>query len=326
MSLLANIPTIDPAQAARTFGDLVGTEDPQIFLLVGAAVLARILGFMIVAPFFGGMNIPMTARVGFSVILTAVVTPYAIGTVGPVLHEELKGGGAFDFVLLLVNQVFIGLFLGFCASFIFYAIESAGRVIDTQRGSNMSDLIAPSTGERTSPTGQFLMQIALMILLVSGMHMQMLEGFLGTFEVFPPKLGLEWLGDPLANSADHPELQGVIAAFAEMSGASLLLTLQIAAPAMIVLMLTDVLLGIINRGAPQVNVFALSQVVKGPIGIAALMIALLPTWNYVRDHALPRITTGEHSITAIAEKMQASDVEAKRLEREQKSESAGEVS
>ena len=326
MSIFANIPTIDPAQAAQTFGDIIGENDPQMFLIVGAAVLARILGFMIVAPFFGGMNIPMTARVGFSVILTAVVTPYAKGTVGPIMKAELAGGGAFDLLLLCVNQVFVGLFLGFCASFIFYAIESAGRVIDTQRGSNMSDLIAPSTGERTSPTGQFLMQIALMILLVSGMHMEMLQGFLNTFEVFPPTLGLEWLGDPLANSAEHPEVQGVIAAFAEMSGASLLLTLQIAAPAMITLMLTDVLLGIINRGAPQVNVFALSQVVKGPIGIAALMIALLPTWNYVRDHALPRITTGEHSITALAEMMQESDTEAKRAAREDTSDTDGEVS
>ncbi len=325
MPLLANIPQIDPALAAKTFGDIVGTNDPQNFLLVFMAVLARILGFMIVAPFFGGMNIPMTARVGLSVVLSCVVVPYALPTVGPALFLELKGGGAFDFVLLLVNQILVGLFLGFCASFIFYAIESAGRIMDTQRGSNMSDLVAPSTGERTSPSGQFLMQVALMIFLVSGMHMQMLEGFLGTFEVFPPTLGLEWLGDPLANSSDHPEVQGVIAAFAEMSGASLLLTLQIAAPAMITLMLTDVLLGIINRGAPQVNVFALSQVVKGPIGIAALMIALLPTWNYVRDHALPRITTGEHSITAVAEKMQASDVKAKQLERKERSESAGEV-
>ena len=114
-----------------------------------------------------------------------------------------------------------------------------------------------------------------------------------------------------------------------MSGESLLLTLQIAAPAMIVLMLTDVLFGIINRGAPQVNVFALSQVVKGPIGIAAIMIALLPTWNYVRDHALPRMNTGERSITTLAEKMQESDVKAKREQRERASggaTAAGEVS
>ena len=313
--MFASIPTIDAGVAADTFGSIVGAQNPTLFLMIFGAVLARILGFMIVAPFFGGMNIPMTARVGFSVILATVTTPYVDGVVGPALVLALKGNGSFDYVLLLVNQVLVGLFLGFCGSFIFYAVESAGRVIDTQRGSNITDIIAPQTGERTSPTGQFLMMVALVIFLVSGLHMEMLKGFLNTFEVFPPTLGLEWLGDPIQASSQRPELTSAIKTFAEMSGSSLLLTLQIAAPAMITLMLTDILLGIINRGAPQVNVFALSQIVKGPIGIAALMIALLPTWNYLSDHALPRIVSGPTSITAVAEQMHCSDVAAKRLER-----------
>lgn len=335
--MLAAIPQIDTGVALEAFGSVVGPEyDPKMLLVVFVVVLARILGFMVVAPFFGSMNIPMTARVGFAVVLTAVTVPYAIGPVSASLAIELKGGGSITLLLLLANQVLVGVMLGFCASFIFYAIESAGRIIDTQRGSNMTDIIAPQTGERTSPTGQFLMMVALMILIVSGLHMTMIEGLLSSFEVFPPTLGLEWLGDPLNAGPDHPELEGAIAAFAQLSGDSLLLTLQIAAPAMITLLLTDVLLGIINRGAPQVNVFALSQVVKGPIGIAALMIALLPTWNYLRDHAIPRICSegsaieycqeeGDNSIARMAAIMQASDVEAKRLERERNFEAAGEV-
>lgn len=305
--MFANLPSIDAGAARDLFGQLVQTDHPAVFLMVAGAVLARILGFMIVGPFFGSLNIPMTARVAFAVIMTAVVTPYAEPYVGASIGHALKGGGPIDYLLLLANQVFIGLFLGFCGSFIFYSIESAGRVIDTQRGSNMADIIAPQSGERTSPTGQFLMMIALVIFVVSGLHMQMLQAFLDTFRVFPPTLGLEWLGNPIAATGGHPELEAVIKSFAEMSGASLLLTLQIAAPAMITLLLTDVLLGIINRGAPQVNVFALSQVVKGPIGIAALMIALLPIWNYVSDHALPRIVEGKYSITTIAKQMQESD-------------------
>ncbi|MCW2923622.1 MAG: flagellar biosynthetic protein FliR/type secretion protein SpaR/YscT/HrcT [Thermoleophilia bacterium] len=313
--LLATIPQIDPAVAARTFGNVIGAKDPVMFLLVGAAVLARVLGFMIVAPFFGGMNIPMTARVGMSVILTAVIEPYVEGPVGASLLKELHNGGSFDMLLLCANQVLVGLMLGFCASFIFYAIESAGRVIDTQRGSNITDIIAPQTGERTSPIGQWLMMVALVILLTSGMHMEMLTGFINTFKIFPPTIGLEWLGDPLNAGPGHPELEGTLKAFATMSGDSLLLTLQIAAPAMITLMLTDVLLGIINRGAPQVNVFALSQIVKGPIGIAAVMIALIPMWNYIRDDAIPRFATGKGSITTLAEKMQCSSAEGERIKR-----------
>ncbi|MCW2950269.1 MAG: flagellar biosynthetic protein FliR/type secretion protein SpaR/YscT/HrcT [Thermoleophilia bacterium] len=322
--MYADLLTIDPKQAGDLFGQLIGQTNPDLFLTVGAAVLARILGFMIVAPFFGSMNIPMTVRVAFSVILTCICTPYLMPTVGASMAHELKGGGPIDLLLLLVNQVFVGLFLGFCGSFIFYAIESAGRVIDTQRGSNMADIIAPQSGERTSPTGQFLMMLALVIFVITGLHMQMLEAFLNTFKIFPPTLGLEWLGDPLKASGGHPQLESVIKSFAIMSGDSLLLTLQIAAPAMITLLLTDVLLGIINRGAPQVNVFALSQVVKGPIGIAALMMALLPTWNYISDHALPRIVDGPNSITSIAQKMHDSDREAKVVDAE--GAAAGEVS
>lgn len=295
-------------------GTVIGGDaqaNPELYLMVAGTVLARIIGFMMVAPFFGSMNIPMTVRVALSVVLTFVTVPFVQGEVAPGLAKELSGGGSLDYLLLLGNQVLIGLMLGFCASFITYAVESAGRILDTQRGSNMSDIVAPQTGERTSPAGQYLMMVALMILTVSGLHMMMLEGFLGTFKAFPPTTGLDWLGDPLGASADHPELTGTIAAFAKMSGDSLLLTLQIAAPAMITLMLTDVLLGIINRGAPQVNVFALSQVIKGPIGIAALMIALLPIWAYLQDHALPGIVTGESSITAMAEKMDAADSAAK---------------
>jgi flagellar biosynthetic protein FliR len=340
--MLAAIPSVDPHLVAQTLGQVIDpSKDPTIFLGVFVVVFARILGFMIVAPFFGGMNIPMTARVGFAVVLTAVTEPYAYDMVSASMGKELGSHPhAFDLLLMCVNQVFVGLMLGFCASFIFYAIESAGRIIDTQRGSNITDILAPQTGERTSPTGQYLNMVALMILLTSGLHMEMIKGLLGTFRIFPPTLGLEWLGDPLHASSKHPELTGVIAQFAKMSGDSLLLTLQIAAPAMITLMLTDVLLGIINRGAPQVNVFALSQVVKGPIGIFALMVALLPTWNYLRDHAIPRVCSGDstivascdhegsNSLTGMARKMQAADVAAQRAKRADaaRSDSAGEVS
>lgn len=303
-------PHISPDAAGNLIGTIVGGDaaaDPTLYLIVAGAVLARILGFMMVAPFFGSLNIPMTARVAFSVALTCITVPFAFDVVSVSLASELKHGGSLDYLFLLLNQVLIGLMLGFCASFITYAVESAGRIIDTQRGSNMSDIVAPQTGERTSPAGQWMMMIALVILVTSGLHMVMLKGFLDTFKVFPPTLGLEWLGDPLKASPNHPELTSVISSFAKMSGDSLLLTLQIAAPAMITLMLTDVLLGIINRGAPQVNVFALSQVAKSPIGIAAIMIALIPTWSYLENNALPSIIEGKTSITAIAKKMDAAN-------------------
>ena len=134
-------PHIDPHVASQLVGTVLGGEagkHPELYLTVAGAVLARILGFLIVAPFFGSMNIPMTVRVALASALTFVTVPYVYDDVATSLAKELAHGSSMDYLLLLVNQVLIGLMLGFCASFITYAVESAGRIIDTQRGSNMS--------------------------------------------------------------------------------------------------------------------------------------------------------------------------------------------
>lgn len=299
------IPSINPQQALDVIGTVTGSADPALLLGVGAVVLARTAGFMIVAPFFSSKNIPVTVRAGFAVILTAIVTPFVTPSIAPALNQVK--GDPIDIVLLLANQILIGLMLGFVGAFIFYAIESAGRILDTQRGSNMSDIVAPQSGERTSPAGQFLMMVALMILVGTGQHMLILEGLIDSFRIFPATISLDWIGDPLrASATGKPEFYGVIAQFAKLSGDSLLLTLKIAAPTMISLMLADVLLGIINRGAPQVNVFALSQVIKGPIGIAALMVAIGVIITYIGDTSIPTIFHGDSSMEHLARMMQAS--------------------
>ena len=298
---MIDIPTLSSTDALQTIGAVTGYSDPAAAMATGAVVLARLIGFMLVAPFFGSMNIPMTARVGLAVVLSAVITPMIAGTTIPGLA---KTGGGINFALLLVNQLLIGLMLGFVAAFVFYGIESAGRIIDTQRGSNITDILAPQTGERTSPTGQWLMMLALILLVVTGQHMLMLEALIDTFRIFPATGDLGWITDQ-KHGAD------VILHFAELSGESLMITLKVAAPAMISLLLADILLGIINRGAPQVNVFALSQVVKGPIGIAAVLVSLsalavFMTGNGVIDGVFEGITgdgSNPASIRHLAELM-----------------------
>ncbi len=219
------------------------------------------------------MNIPMTARVGFAVVLTAVITP-AVAT------STIKGiamsGGGFGLLMLFINQVLIGLVLGLMGALVVYGIESAGRIIDTQRGSNMSDIVAPMTGERTSPTGQWLMMLAVSIMVATDQHLLLLRGVVNSFTLFPPTSSLSWVGSPHDGHASEFVLR-----LADFSGQSLIITLSVAAPAMFSLLMADVMLGIINRGAPQVNVFALSQVIKGPLGIAAVLLSLMAVANYI---------------------------------------------
>jgi len=296
------LPQITTGQAMDALGTVMGPGlAPEVMMATFFVVLARMIGFIVVAPFFGSMNIPMTARVSLAVVLTTVITPMVAADAQMGLIENGPPGG-FDFLMLLVNQLFIGLMFGFVAAFIFYGVESAGRVIDTQRGSNITDIIAPQTGDRTSPVGQWLMMFALMVLLTSNQHLLILDAMIDTFRLFPASGSLDWIGDPLrGGSLQH--MSPVLKEFVALSGQSLEITIKIAAPAMLSLMLTDILLGIINRGAPQVNVFALSQVVKGPIGIGGVLVALGSIALFLENGALTSIWKGNHSIGNLAELM-----------------------
>jgi flagellar biosynthetic protein FliR len=233
----------------------------------GVIVFARIVGMLMVMPFFGSMNIPMVVRVGFAFTLAIVITPSVADSI------IQMPGDTPAFVLLLVNQLLIGLMLGLVAAFTFYGIESAGRIIDTQRGSNMSDIIAPQSGERTSPSGQWMMMLALVMLLATGQHMTIINGMIQSFHVLPATGSMDWIGDN-----DHPKL---IREFAALSSNMLVIAVKVAAPAMLSILLSDCLLGIINRGAPQVNVFMLSMPIKAILGIAAMSSALAATVFYM---------------------------------------------
>jgi flagellar biosynthetic protein FliR len=303
---MLGLPEASTSGALEVVGSISGSATPELFLAAGLVVLARVIGFMVVVPFFGSQSVPMQMRVAIGVVLTAVITPYVADTAAPGI---VAAGGGTGFALLLANQVLIGVMLGFVGAFLFFAIEAAGRVLDVQRGDSMPGAPQRETGSQTSPSGNFLMYVALMILIISGQHMRMLGAFIDTFRIFPATTSLDWMGDPLAKGGGSEHISGnsnLIEAFAYMSGHSLELMLQIAAPAMLSLLLADVLLGIINRGAPQVNVFALSQVVKGPIGLAALVVALTGIGLHIEKDVLPNIwgaVDHEGSIRHIAQLM-----------------------
>lgn len=279
---------------ATTVAEAVTGLTGSLSLATALVVFARMVGFFVLAPFFGSMNIPMTVRVSMAAVLSIVAAPL-VGTTA--VAGVLKSGGGLGFSMLLVNQVLIGLLMGIVCGFVFYGIESAGRVIDTQRGSNISDTIAPQSGERTSPMGQWMMMLALVIFISTGQHLVMLEGIINSFTAFPPTTSLDWVGDPMKGT------DSLVKLLADLSGQLLVITMQVAAPAMLSLMLTDVLLGIINRGAPQVNVFALSMVIKGPIGLAAVLMSLASIALFFTDVAFPMLLDEGGWLDSIIETM-----------------------
>jgi flagellar biosynthetic protein FliR len=237
-------------------------QSPQAFLVLFGLSFARFISFIIIVPFFGGQVVPAQVKVATATALVIITYPSLLAEL-PTDGSPL-GFGAVGFVGLLAKEVFVGFTLGFVASLVFEAVSVAGRIADFQRGSTMSELFAPQLQERVSELGQFKLQLAIVVFLTTGAHRFFISALVRSFEFIPamrfPKIEAGWT--PAA------EFMTVV------TGSVLSIGVQLAVPVVVTLLLTDLFFGLINRVAPQINVFFLSMPVKMWVGIFVVLVAL----------------------------------------------------
>lgn len=238
-------------------------QNPQAFLVLFGLSFARFAAFLQIVPFFGGQVVPAQVKVATATALVIITYPALIAEL-PTDGSPLPFG-AVGFIGMIAKEVFVGFTLGFVASLVFEAVSVAGRIADFQRGSTMGELFAPQLQERVSELGQFKVQLAIVIFLTTGAHRFFLSSLVRSFE-FIPALKFPHIEAGWTPAAEFLTL---------MTGSVLSIGIQIAVPIVITLLLTDLFFGLINRVAPQVNVFFLSMPVKMWIGIFVLA-AMLP--------------------------------------------------
>lgn len=237
------------------------SQSPQTFLVLVGLSFARLVSFFSIVPFFGGAAVPARVKVATAMSLVIILYP-SLAAAAP--ENQSLGFGPLGFIALLAKEALVGFTLGFIASLVFEAVQVAGRIVDSQRGSTMAELYAPQLQSRVSELGQFKVQLAIVLFIAVGAHRLFIRALLESYEFIPalsfPKFTPGW--SPAAEM------------IAKMTAAVLSIGLQLAAPALIALLLTDLFFGIINRVAPQVNVFFLSMPVKMLVGIIVVLIAL----------------------------------------------------
>lgn len=215
---------------------------------------ARLMGFMMVLS-------PMTDSMLPGVARRAVVVSFGL-VMAPVVFRELSTEQYTGFALcfLGLKEVVIGFLLGFFANVPFYMSECVGNIIDNQRGSTMSEVYSPLSGTQVSTTGIFLTQLTTVLFFVSGLFLIALGAVYKSYEYWPLLTrGLSF----------HSGTSGVVLGV----GDSLLRdALIVSSPILIVMFLATVGLGLVNRTAPQLNVFFLSMPIKSALGIFMLII------------------------------------------------------
>ena len=237
-------------------------QSPQAFMVLVGLAFARFLSFMVIAPFFGGTAV--SARVKVATATAFVIIVYPSLAVGLPPEGRPLPFGPMGFIALIAKEALVGFTLGFVTSLVFEAIQVAGRIVDFQRGAMLGEVYAPQLQTQVSPLGQFNLQFALVLFVAIGAHRVFLSALIRSFELIPatrfPNFTAGWT--PMAGS------------LTELSAGVLSVGVQLAAPAMIALLLTDLFFGLVNRVAPQINVFFLGLPVKMIVGVLVILISL----------------------------------------------------
>lgn len=161
----------------------------------------------------------------------------------------------------LGTELMIGFFLGFLGRLVLLAIQSAGEMMDVQMGLSVANVLDPSLGVQISIIGRLLFLAGMFFFLSLNGHHVLLSALYRSFEVIPV--------------STIPTLHAQSGAFLGTLGQTLWqVALQLAIPALVMLLMVDFGFGIVSRVAPQVNVFMLGFQIKPTVGIIAVFFML----------------------------------------------------
>lgn len=212
----------------------------------------RILGLVGVAPILGESTIPIRLRVGLAALCTLIAAPI----IGPMPDVPT---GSFAGLLIACQQVLIGIALGLTMRLVFSAVLMAGEFVGLQMGLAFASFFDPATGANTAVLSRLLNLVAMLIFLAVNGHLLMLNGLLRTFEFLPVGASLD------------PNGWG---ALLEWSSQLWISGMLLALPLIIVLLTINLALGILNRTAQQLSVFAVGFPITLTTGLVILAIVV----------------------------------------------------
>lgn len=219
-------------------------------LLVGA----RIAGMITTLPLFGGRNYPLIAKIGLVLFLTILVVPLA--NIETVLALDM----GWKFVLLLVNEIVLGLFLGLIVALYLGFIYFAGDVIDYLIGFSMVSVLNPLDETQMPITSNLFYVYLSLVFLSLDLHHKVLLALADSF------VRIE-IGSFIRAAESLSYLMRIVAE-------SLFIGFSLAAPFVITILVADIVLGLLSKAMPGMNIFILGMPFKILIGLFVLLVIL----------------------------------------------------
>lgn len=256
---------------SQTIGQL-GQSQMLGFLLV----LARVAPLFLLAPLFSSKLVPPRARTVIAVALAIGLAPIALQGSPAVPSEPLPLAG------LLLKEILVGLAFAFSLGVLFAAIASAGSLLDTIAGFSFGAIVDPISGVQSGPMVQIYSLVAVAVFVAIGGDAWVIQGLARTYDLVPL----------LATPSLSAIVAGAVQTFAGVFAAAL----EVAAPVLLALILTDVSFGVVSRVVPQLNVFAVGFPVKIAVGILVVGVSLPFVADWLSDELAGSVESALRSL------------------------------
>ncbi len=214
-------------------------------------VLARVSPLFVLAPLFSSKMLPPQVRALVAIGIAFGLTPIAT-------HGQRIPTQPLEVAALMVEGMLVGLSFAFAVGALFAAVQSAGALTDMMAGFSFGQLVDPINGNQGGVLTQLYGLVGLATFLAIGGDAWMLRGLTRTFALVPLTRG--------------PRIASLTGAAVETFGSIFTGAIEVAAPALLALVITDVAFGMVSRVVPQLNVFAVGFPIK--TGVTLLIVAV----------------------------------------------------
>ena len=229
-------------------------EHLDILLLI----LTRVTGFVYTGPFFSLGNVPNRVKILFSVVFSFVLF-------GILPYEPITYTSDFHYITVLATEAACGVIVGFFANMGYYILSYAGSLIDIEIGFSMVSTLDPVTNTNVTITSNLYSYLVVLVMMITDLHHYIIKAFSDAYQIVP-----------IGNVVIHPELYKKMVSF---MGSYFLIGFRIILPVFMAILLVNVVLGIMAKVAPQMNMFVVGMQLKVLVGLVVLyfVIQMIPS-------------------------------------------------
>ena len=246
--------------------------------LIFVLVLSRISGLLLVAPILGSRSIPIQIRVILAGSISLLITPLQLASGIDVPNSLLQ------VLILLAQEMAIGLTIGTSVALLFMGLRLTGTMIAQMSALGIADVFDPAQSSNVSIFAQLMDVIAISIFLLMSGHRQVMEALLSTFQWMP------------AGQATMPA--GTFGMLIDILHQSFVLGIRAGAPIATSLLLSILVMGLISRTLPQLNIFAIGFSINSTVLLVMLGMSLsASTWLF-QEQITPLLETVTETLRA----------------------------